>query len=213
MKHETSVALHEYWKSCGSCAGVAAGDIRAGELKPLLGSLFLLDLSPEAGFRFQYCGSALTARYGRDLTGQSFLSLWTGADRNLLEDELGSTGGGLSGLVVGVLGETAGGGFTSFEMLLLPIGSTVRRAGAIGSMVRIGGHEDVNRIRARLVGQSVQSLRFLPPIGFPPPRRETGPALALPAAPRSEVRRRYRHLTLLQGGKAGQSADVLITDP
>jgi hypothetical protein len=65
-------------------------------------------------------------------------------------------------------------------------------------MVRIGGHEETNRIRARLVSQSLRSVRFLPPAD----RTVTAigafdeePAIA------PMVLRQYRHLTVLQGGK------------
>ena len=50
-------------------------------------------------------------------------------------------------------------------MLLLPLAGETAPAGAIGSMVRIGGHEESNRIRARIVAQSLRSIRFLPAVG------------------------------------------------
>jgi hypothetical protein len=162
MKHETSMALHAYWQSCRGQAGVPAGAIRADELKPLLPSIFLLDGEASTGFQFQYCGAAITTRYGRDLSGEGFLALWAPEDRDLLSAELRGTGTRGPGMVMGMLGETAGGGFTCFEMLLLPLGSASGATGAIGSMARIGGHDETNRIRARLVGQALRSLRFCP---------------------------------------------------
>ena len=68
-------------------------------------------------------------------------------------------------MVAGVLGETLGGGVISYEMLLLPLSGEDGAAGAIGSMVRIGGHDETNRIRARIVAQSLRSIRFLPVTG------------------------------------------------
>lgn len=201
MKHETSVALHDYWRSRQGRAGAAAGQIRAVELAPLLTSLFLLDFDPSAGPRFRYCGAAISARYGRDLTNEQFLALWSRSDRYSVERDLRVVVMRSAGLVAGVMGETAGGGFTAFEMVILPLAGDAGTAGAIGSMARVGGHEELNPIRARLVAQTLRSVRFLPPAE----RGGPAAALATPATPDlgpSEILRRYRHLTVVPGGKA-----------
>lgn len=200
MKHQTSAALHAYWQRRRGKAGVLVNQIRAAELAPLLTSLFLVDLDLAAGLRFRYCGAAVATRYGRDLTDEAFLALWDAQDRTSVErcvTVITARGGGL---VAGVMGETAGGGFTSFEMLLLPLAGHKGAAGAIGSMVRVGGHEEMNRIRARLVAQSLRSVRFLPPAK----RGEESSRSAshmLPEVVRSDARRRYGHLTVLPGGR------------
>jgi hypothetical protein len=200
MKHATSIALHQYWRSCHARTGVPAGEIRAIELAPLLPSLFLVDLDLAAGLRFRFCGASLARRYGRDLTDESFLALWNAADRQALERDVRVIAIRSTGLVAGVIAETVGSGVTSFEMLILPLAGETGAAGAIGSMARIGGHEETNRIRARLVSQSLRSVRFLPPVEKRPSRGpETAPA-ALPAM-LSAARRQYGHLTVVTGGK------------
>lgn len=195
MKHATSLALHDYWQRCGARVGGAAGAIRAAELAPILPSLFLIELDPLSAHRFRFCGAALAMRYGRDLTEESFLTLWNEEDRTSLKRDIGVIAVRPSGIVAGVLAETVGGGFTSFEMLLLPISGDGSPAGAIGSMVRIGGHEEMNRIRARFVSQSLRSLRFLPAAAT---RAALQPEMMAASAP---TLRHYRHLTVLQGGK------------
>jgi hypothetical protein len=51
------------------------------ELKPLIGSLFLLDvLDGGRDFRFRLLGTELTARFGRDITGQTFSEAYRTAD-------------------------------------------------------------------------------------------------------------------------------------
>jgi phytoene/squalene synthetase len=84
-------------------------------------------------------------------------------------------------------------------MLLLPLSGERGTAGAIGSMVRIAGHDETNRIRARVIGQALQSIRFLPDrrsgalrIGFPGASTDLA-AFGMP--------RRYGHLTVVPGGK------------
>lgn len=200
MKHSTSVALHAYWQTCHGRSGVPVGDIVAAELAPILPSLFLTDLDPGAGLRFRFCGAAIAGRHGRDLTDESFLALWDALDRATLERDVRTLAARSAGLVAGVLAETVGAGVTSFEMLLLPLAGEAGAAGMIGSMVRIGGHEETNRIRARWVSQTLRSVRFLSP-ARPGALRAAVPAAAVPRAGPSEVRRRYRHLTVLPGGK------------
>jgi hypothetical protein len=200
MKHETSLALYAYWQSCRRGFGVRAGGLRATELAPILTSLFLFDTPQSGDFRLRFCGAALATRYGRDLSDENFLSLWNAEDRDMLERNLRFSGPRSSGLVAGTMAETVGGGVISFEMLLLPLSGENRGAGIIGSMARVAGHEELNRIRARIVAHWVRSIRFLPedeprdaPLTFPA-------AHMLPVAP-TRSRRRYRHLTVVSGGR------------
>src|SRR4051794_19673477 len=141
MKHATSRTLHEYWVRCGGRAGVAATALSV-DLAPLLPSIFLLDVG--ADLRFSLCGEAIARRYGRDLLGDRFLALWTARDREQMERHVRVMAAS-SGLVAGVLGETVGAGFVAFEMLLLPLRGKGGVTGAIGSMERVGGHEESNR--------------------------------------------------------------------
>jgi len=198
MKHATSIALHGYWQSRRGRTGSAAGGIQAAELAPILPSLFLIDLDLAAGCRLRFTGGAFAARYGRDLTGESFLALWNAEDRGALQRHLGVVATRTAGMVAGMLAETVGGGFTAFEMLVLPIGGAGSAAGAIGSMVRVGGHEEMNRIRARLVTQSLRSVRFLAPV-----ERAIATGDEIPEAPPAtrSVLRHCRHLTVFPGGK------------
>lgn len=200
MKHETSRALYTYWLALHRDASVRAGRISAVELAPLLPDLFLIDLAPSRDSRIRFCGATIASRYGRDLADESFLALWTRADRRMLESTLHAMTARSTGLVAGVMGETMAGGYVAYEMLLLPLVGENGGAGSIGSMVRIGGHEEHNRIRRRLVGQSLRSTRFLsaPAKGF---SRAASPALDVPPPPAMMAQRRYGHLTVVNGGK------------
>jgi hypothetical protein len=199
MKHETSIALHEYWRSCRGRTGVPANEIRAVELAPLLPSLFLVDLDFAAGFPFRFCGAAIATRYGRDLTDECFLSLWSADDAESLDRHARAMAPRCTGLVAGMVAETVGAAFTAFELLILPLTGETGSAGAIGSMARIGGHEEMNRIRARIVSQSLRSVRFLPAARQTFPRSAGAPAAISPLAPQTQ--RRYRHLTVVTGGR------------
>jgi hypothetical protein len=199
MKHATSIALHEYWRKCHVNGGVTAGQIRAAELADLLPSLFLIDLHRITGPRVRFCGLNLSRRYGRDLAGENFLDLWSVDDRKTMERNLSIVSLRSAGFVAGVMGETIGAGFTSFELLLLPLSGASGTAGAIGSMERIGGHEEKNRIRARLVAQTLRSVRFVPAPTQPSSPFSLLGVLPPAAAPRHP--RRRPHLSLVVGDK------------
>jgi hypothetical protein len=202
MKHEVSTALYAYWVSRHHDTAVRASGIRPNELAPLLPYLFLIELDPseQPRFRFRYCGVAVARCYGRDLSDEDFLPLWSPDDRMTLQRDLRAVAFRSSGMVTGLLAETMGGGITSYELLLLPLAGDNNTAGAIGSMVRIGGHDDSNRIRARIVAQSLRSIRFLPIVDSgnrkPHPR-----GASLGQLSHLGARRRYGHLTVVTGGK------------
>src|SRR6185295_12276155 len=202
MKHEVSTALYEYWLGRHRDTPVRPSLIQPADLAPLLPSLFLVEIesSDRPRFRFRFCGAAVATRYGRDLTGESFLELWDNPDRSMLKRDLRALAFRSTGLVAGVLGETIGGGVISYELLLLPLAGENDAVGAIGSMVRTGGHDEANRLRARIVAQSLRSIRFLPVAGS---EYLPGYSKAAPAFPQRELgmRRRYGHLTVVTGGK------------
>jgi hypothetical protein len=187
---------------------VRATAIQADALVAILPALFLIDLEADrnSGFRFRFCGAAIATRYGRDLTDDRFLSLWGPVDAATLRRDLGASAFRSTGMVAGVLAETLGGGVVSLEMTLLPLAGANGAAGAIGSMARIGGHDESNRVRARVVSQSLRSIRFLPDTAFlgKMPRRASDrmpPEVRLPSPHTVATPRRYGHLTVLSGGK------------
>lgn len=202
MKHEVSTALYEYWLSRHRAEPVRASGIQPADLAPLLPSLFLIELesSDRPEFRFRFCGASVASRYGHDLTDESFLALWDSADKSMLQRDLRALAFRSTGMIAGVMAETLGGGVISYEMLLLPLAGESGAAGALGSMARIGGHDESNRIRARIVAQSLRSIRFLPFRGAPPSRLGMKKAGLSHCAP-PEFPRRYGHLTVVNGGK------------
>jgi len=200
MKHQASAALYGYWLSCHSNEAVRARTVSAEELVPLLPDLFLVDLTAPQRACFRFCGAAIAFRYGRDLADESFVALWNPRDRLTLERDLQVMSSRSTGLVAGVMGETMGGGFTAYEILLLPLAGENGGAGILGSMVRVGGHEEQNRIRGRIVAQSIRSIRFLPAAQAGTGRARSAALDALQRAPEPR-QRRYGHLTVVSGGR------------
>ena len=98
-----------------------------------------------------------------------------------------------TGMVAGVLAETMGGGIISYEMLLLPLAGDNGAAGAIGSMVRIGGHDEVES-HPRPHRRAVAALDPLPARWQGRKRcRDTPQSRAAVSAGDLGMRRRYGH--------------------
>ncbi len=211
MKHIVSRQLYAYWnRRRGNQSAPCRSAIEPYDLGPMLVDTFLLDLKGTNGTKFRFCGSNIAMRYGRDLGDEDFLALWNDDDRKSLAHHLTLMAEDAVAMIAGVVAETAGGGFIAFEMVLLPLSGASGRAGrcdcAIGSLVRTGGHSDTNRVGARIVSQSLRSMRFLTPRVEPfmkAPDRSIPPP---PAPDMSEARRKYGHLIVMDGGKSARDA-------
>jgi hypothetical protein len=194
LKHPTSVALRDHWEACCKASDLPQHNaLQLQILGPAVTDTFTIEAPLRRGV-YGFCGSALALRYGRDLTGESFLARWSAEDRTLLDRHFCGMASDGAGIVLGLTAETAAGGFTSFEVLLLPV-THAGGIGAVGSMARVGGHDDANRIRARIVAQYLRSVRVLVPVR---PSRLPLARIGRHAPPKG---RNYGHLTLVAGGK------------
>jgi hypothetical protein len=193
MKHATSRGLYDHWD--GLRRGRPAperGDLPPTVLGSRLVEAFLLDLAAGTEPCYRFCGSEIAMRYGRDLADEPFLRPFAARDRDALAERLADLRAHAIGFVAGIAAETAGSGFSTYEILLLPLRGAVAWDGAIGSMARTGGHEARNKAAARILAQSLRSLRVLgadEALLIPPP--------APPADPVSRPRR--PHLVLVRG--------------
>ncbi len=206
MKHIVSRQLYAYWnRRRGDRPAPDRSAIEPYDLGPMLVDTFLLNLKGGDKTNFRFCGSSIALRYGRDLANEDFLALWNEDDRSSLSRYLRLMGQEAVAMTAGVVAETAGGGFTTFEMVLLPLSSSRGFDRAIGSLVRIGGHSDTNPVGARIVSQSMRSMRFLTPRAEPflhAPDRSIPPP---PSPAISSVRRKYGHLVVMDGGKSARN--------
>ena len=207
MKHIVSRQLYAYWnRRRGSQPAPDRSAIEPYDLGPMLVDTFLLDLNGTNKTNFRFCGSNVAMRYGRDLADEDFLALWSDDDRKSLAHHLSLMGKDAVAMAAGVVAETASGGFITFEMLLLPLYGAKGYDRAIGCLVRTGGHSDANPVGARIVSQSLRSMRFLTPRTQPfmkAPDRSIPPP---PGPAMSDARRKYGHLVVLDGGKSASNA-------
>lgn len=213
MKHPISRDLFAYWNLCrGNSAAPDSGTIDPLQLGTKLVDTFLIRIHSDGTPGIRFCGSNIAARFGRDLTDESFLDLWAGRDRDAISRHLEALTARPAGFVAGSLAETAGGGFTAYEYTLLPLVTTSYCDRAIGCMVRIGGNDSANRLRIRILSQELRSARIFDPgsigeslIGIKrsPLRSATDdddfdPDPPILSAPSSK---RFGHLYVVDGGK------------
>ena len=207
MKHIVPRQLYAYWnRRRGSQPTPDRSAIEPYDLGPMLVDTFLLDLKSTNRTKFRFCGSSIAMRYGRDLGGEDFLALWNDDDRKSLTHHLALMAEDAVAMTAGIVAQTAGGGFITFEMVLLPLYGARNCDCAIGCLVRTGGHSDANRVGARIVSQSLRSMRFLTPRSEPflnAPDRSIPPP---PAPEMSHARRKYGHLVVMDGGKSARDA-------
>jgi hypothetical protein len=121
MKHPATSAYFAYWD--GKRAGERAPDrsaIEPGEVRDLLGDIFVLSYDTHAGLPFRVAGTRVCALFGRDLKDESFLSLFAGDSRREIEDIATIVAEETLGVLAGVTARTPSGGLAHLELLLLP---------------------------------------------------------------------------------------------
>jgi|SRR5271166_4093075 len=121
MKHPSTSAYFAYWD--GKRAGERAPDrsaIEPGDIRELLGDIFVLSYDTHAGFPFRVAGTRVCALFGRDLKDKSFLTLFSPESRREIEDIATVVAEETLGALAGVTATTPSGGRAHLELLLLP---------------------------------------------------------------------------------------------
>jgi hypothetical protein len=210
-RHASSQQLYAYWQ--GQRAGRPAplrSAIEPVHFAKLLGDIFLLDASHTTAFPFRLAGTGLCANFGRELTGDDFLSIWQGTDREPLATTLRTIARNASVAIVEIAGQTERGNTVSVEMLLLPISQDGRRNDRI-----LGLFSPLERPywlgMQPIVRQQVLSLRWLEPeaslstatsiAARAHPAVLRTPEPASPTTPAQPSGRRHHHLVVLDGGR------------
>jgi hypothetical protein len=202
MKHKISRELFEYWNRRRQGSNVPdRSAIEPYDLGRKLVDTFLLQFDAKGEPLLRFCGSNLANRYGRDMTGENFLLPWPAEERKEVEHNLKMMVQSGLGFVAGFAAETAGGGLINYELTVLPLRGTSEIDQAIGALVRVGGHEETNRVRDRIVAQTLRTVRVLEERdrAFLQPRDITHRLPPLPQP--SQIRKHYGHLAVINGGK------------
>lgn len=200
MKHTTSRELFEYWNRRRTVNTVPhRSDIEPFDLGRKLVDTFLIQIDESGKSKYRFCGSSIANRYGRDLTGEDFLLAWSNDDHEEVTSSIRQMLQTGRGFVAGLAAETAGGGLINYELTLLPLRGNKEIDQAIGTLVRVGGHEEANRVRDRIIAQVLRSVRILEERdkAFLQPRDITHKVAPMQRS--SQIRKRYGHLAVITG--------------
>ena len=202
MKHKISRELFEYWNRRRQGKNVPdRSEIEPYDLGRKLVDIFLIQMDRAGEPMYRFCGSNIANRYGRDLSGENFLMAWPMDERKEVQCNFTMMAQSGLGFVAGIAAETAGGGVINYELTILPLRGESKIDQAIGSLVRVGGHDETNRVRDRIVAQTLRSVRVLEERdkAFLQPRDITHRLPPLPQT--SHIRKHYGHLAVVNGGK------------
>jgi hypothetical protein len=125
MKHAASRELYAYWdERRGQRPAPERVDIEPGAIRGVLSETFILSASDAAGGHpFRLAGTRVCALFGRELKGESFISLWAAASQRAVTDLLAVLVDESVGTVAGVSAVNETGEPIDLELLLLPLGT------------------------------------------------------------------------------------------
>lgn len=195
MKHRSLHALYDHWQDRRAGRLLPErSEIDPGSIRKALGDTFILTFNVLTHHPFRLAGTRLCALFGRELKGQAFGDLWTGADREAMRALLRAAADDSTAVIAGATGRTIEGLSVDLELLLLPLrhcGQThLRMIGALAPLVEPFwlGTSPVTSLRLgehRFLGH-IEATAAAPPLAD---------VLLHPSA-------RRRHLTVYDGGQS-----------
>jgi hypothetical protein len=122
MKHAASRELYTYWQKLrGRRPAPQRAEVEPGAIRHVLSEAFIVTLDRGAGYPFRLAGTRICALFGRELKGESFLSLWDEESRKTIPDLLRLLTSEMVGTVAGVTAQSTDGEPLNLELLLLPL--------------------------------------------------------------------------------------------
>jgi hypothetical protein len=203
--HTVTEDLFNYWnRRRGNRVAPDRADIEPGDIRAILPDTFILEVEESARHSWRLAGSRVAALHCRELKGRDFLSDWSGEARATIASVLEAVVKEAAVGVVQFTGKTERDQQAEIEMVLLPLKvfgrPTCRVLGAIALADRpywVGIAPPASR--------TIDGMRLLWPSGEPgsveaPPPITTGNVTPLPFPSLAQTRR-YRHLTVVDGGR------------
>lgn len=141
MKHPSNRDLFAYWNTRrGSRLAPDRNDIEPGDIRQVLGDTFILSTDGLSNYPFRLAGTRLCALFGRELKGESFITLWERIGQTAIRELLAVVVEEKTGVVASITGATSEETMlpVNLELLLLPLGrqgaSDARVLGALAPM-------------------------------------------------------------------------------
>jgi len=185
MKHPSVRELYDYWNARrGLRAAPERSDIEPGAIRHLLADTFIVAFDARAGHPFRIAGTRVCAAFGRELKGQSFVTMWNRESQAFVRDLLSVVAQETIGVVAGVHGMSTEGSRLEFELLALPLR---HRAGTDARILGVLAPTEVPYwFGVSTLGHlSLNSIRYLRPHDSPAARPAPPP---LPSAPPGRIR-------------------------
>jgi hypothetical protein len=125
MKHAASRELYAYWdERRGQRPAPERAEIEPGAIRQALSDIFILETAESgSAHSFRLAGTRVCALFDRELKGESFIDLWSPANRQTIADLLAISVEENVGTVAGVTARNATGDQIDLELLLLPLGT------------------------------------------------------------------------------------------
>jgi hypothetical protein len=198
MRHAGSQKLYEYWNALR--AGRPAperSEIEPSDIRAILGDTFILEVSMQ--FRtvsFRLAGTRLCAAHGRELKGLGFLALWSEDDNYEIARAIAKVYRDNAPVLLSYTAVSATDRAVEYEAVILPL------APAADGNARVLGIATPRSTPYWLGADPLVSnqLRNTRPI------EAAGSADVMPASlATAPATRRFGHLTVLDGGRAGEA--------
>jgi len=121
MKHLATRSFFQYWDDKrGRAAAPDRSDFEPGDVRELLGDIFVLSHDQAAGHPFRVAGTRVCALLGGDAKGQSFTGLFSAGSRLEIEEILNIVTCEALPAVCGISARSVKGSLAHLELLLLP---------------------------------------------------------------------------------------------
>lgn len=199
MKQAASQELFSYWNQVrGTRMEPERAELNPDSIRGVLANTFILEVDERFDFPMRIAGTRLAALFTKDIKNQDFISLWDDAAKASIRELLASVLDDRSPALAGAIAAPPGFPPLELELLLLPLrhyGKTHSRI--VGSLAPCFIPSWLGVVRSP--GLQLTSMRII--------RRSSDLAQFIqPQENRSENRaQRFGHLTLHDGGKAGEA--------
>jgi hypothetical protein len=121
MKHPSNREFFAYWdEKRGSARAPERSEIEPGEVRELLGDIFVLSYDAASGYPFRVAGTRVCALLGCDLKDRSFSKLFDTDGRREIEEVIAVVAEEMLPAVAGITAISEDGSPAHLELLLLP---------------------------------------------------------------------------------------------
>lgn len=122
MKNKTSQILYAYWNEVrGKRIAPRRFEIEPARIGSILPETFILERADKDAYRFRLSGTRIFESFGVEFRGSNFLDMWQGADRDLINLNLGIVASQGAVATLAFEGATQDGRRATFEAILLPL--------------------------------------------------------------------------------------------